>query len=550
MFRAYLSTIIICSFFAVSCANKAGQQQEEAKQPNILFIMSDDHAYQAISAYQDHLINTPNIDRIAKEGMRFDNACVTNSICAPSRAVILTGKHSHINGKTDNHFPFDTSNVTFPQLFQQAGYQTAMFGKLHFGNAPKGFDEYKILPGQGAYYNPTFITKTEGKKDFPGYVTDIITDMTLNWLDKERKEDQPFMLMYLHKAPHREWLPAERHIAEYANKTFPEPASLFDDYEGRGTAAHTAEMNILEHMNWAGDSKIYPEVMDELGIPDASGWDHKAFNRERKRMTDEQKANWDKVYKPMNEAFKKNFPNMTREEKMKWRYQRYMQDYLGTIAAVDENVGRVLDYLDEHGLAENTLVVYTSDQGFYLGEHGWFDKRFAYNESFKTPLLMRWPKEIKAGTVRNEMVQNLDFAQTFLDAAGIDQPQDMQGESLMPLLTGNDQDWDRDAVYYHYYEYPSIHMVKRHYAIITQKYKLIHFYYDVDEWELYDREKDPQELTNQYNNPEYASVVESLKGQLDELRVKYKDSNELNQAYIDKYLKKVSEFRYNVKTGK
>lgn len=524
-------------FFLFAC--QGAPKKQKTKRPNIIFIMSDDHAYQAISAYDDRLIQTPNIDRIAKMGMLFTNASVTNSICAPSRATILTGKHSHINGKTDNHFPFDTTNVTFPQLLQEAGYQTAMFGKLHFGNNPKGFDQFKILPGQGVYYNPIFITKNEGTYEIEGYVTDIITDMTLDWLENERKADQPFFLAYLHKAPHREWLPAERHIAEFAQKTFPEPATLFDDYSGRGSAAKEAEMNLLRHMNWAGDSKIYPEVMDQLGIPDASGWDKGAFEREVGRMNATQRANWDKVYQPMNEAFVQAFPNMRDEEKMRWRYQRYMQDYLGTIASVDENVGRVLDYLEANGLMENTIIVYTSDQGFYLGEHGWFDKRFVYDESFKTPLLVAWPGKVKAGSRSDELVQNLDFAQTFLEAAGIPQPEDMQGESLMPLLTGKTDKWTRDAVYYHYYEYPSIHMVKRHYAIVTKEYKLIHFYYDVDEWELYDRLNDPQELNNVYNDPAYKEIRQKLHQDLEALREKYGDSSEISQKLLEEYLDKL-----------
>lgn len=528
----YLFLLII---FVSSCS-----EEKTAKQrPNIVFIMSDDHAYQAISAYDNRLIHTPNIDRVAKMGMLFTNASVTNSICAPSRATILTGKHTHINGKTDNHFPFDTTNVTFPQLLQEAGYQTAMFGKLHFGNNPKGFNQFKILPGQGVYYNPIFITKNEGTYEIEGYVTDIITDMTLDWLENERKADQPFFLAYLHKAPHREWLPAERHIAEFAQKTFPEPATLFDDYSGRGTAAKEAEMNLLHHMNWAGDSKIYPEVMDQLGIPDASGWDKGAFEREVGRMNPTQRANWDKVYQPMNEAFIQAFPNMTDEDKMRWRYQRYMQDYLGTIASVDENVGRVLDYLEANGLMENTIIVYTSDQGFYLGEHGWFDKRFVYDESFKTPLLVAWPGKIQPGSKSDELVQNLDFAQTFLEAAGIPQPEDMQGESLMPLLTGEKDKWTRDAVYYHYYEYPSIHMVKRHYAIVTKEYKLIHFYYDVDEWELYDRVNDPQELRNVYDDPAYREIKEKLHKDLEALREKYGDSSEISQKLLEEYLDKL-----------
>jgi len=507
-------------------------ESQPIQRPNIIFIMSDDHAYQAVSAYSDRLIQTPNIDRLAKEGMLFTNACVTNSICAPSRAVILTGKHSHLNGKIDNMFPFDTTNITFPQILHDNGYQTAMFGKLHFGNNPKGFDQFKILPGQGTYYNPDFITKEEGRINVEGYTSDLITDMTLDWLKEDRKEDDPFLLMYLHKAPHREWLPAKRHYTEYINKTFPEPQTLFDDYEGRGSAAKESEMNLLTHMNWAGDSKIPPDVMDELGIPQTARWDKMAFAREVGRQTPEQRADWDKIYNPMIEEFKKNYPNMSEKEKMQWRYQRYMQDYLGSIAAVDEGVGQVLDYLDESGLAENTIVVYTSDQGFYLGEHGWFDKRFIYNESFKTPLLVRWPGVVRAGSKNTQMVQNLDFAQTFLEAAGVDSPEDMQGESLVPLLKEDTNNF-RDAAYYHYYEYPSVHMVKRHYAIVTEDYKLAHFYYDVDEWELYDRKKDIHEMTNVYDDPAYANVVVKLKDELAALRVKYKDSEELDQYYID-----------------
>ena len=530
----FFQTLVV-SILIFSCQQKKeGDQTGESKRPNIIFMMSDDHAYQAISAYSDLLIETPQIDRLATEGMRFDNACVTNSICAPSRAVILTGKHSHLNGKIDNRFPFDTTNVTFPQIFQDNGYQTAMFGKLHFGNNPKGLDQFMILPGQGRYYNPNFITKNEGKIQVEGYTTDIITNMTLDWLEEERDPNTPFLLFYLHKAPHREWLPAPRHYKEFTKKSFPEPASLFDDYQGRGSAAKEAEMNLLTHMNWAGDSKIYPEVMDELGIPETVNWDKKAFEREVGIMNPSQRAEWDKVYGPINEEFKKNYPNMSKEDLMKWRYQRYMQDYLGCIAAVDEGVGKVIDYVDRSGLKDNTIIVYTSDQGFYLGEHGWFDKRFIYDESFKTPLLVRWPGTIAAGTVNTQMVQNLDFAQTFLDAAGIAAPSDMQGESLVPLFKGQTENF-RDAVYYHYYEYPSVHMVKRHYGIVTEDYKLIHFYYDVDEWELYDRKKDPGEMLNVYSDPAYADVVTDLHKKLADLRIKYKDSEELDQMYIDKY---------------
>ncbi len=522
--------LFLVSLLLLGCSPKA----QEKSPPNIIFIMSDDHAYQAISAYQDHLLRTPNIDRLAQEGMLFSNACVTNSICAPSRATILTGKHCHMHGKIDNKFPFDTTQVTFPQLFQAAGYQTAMFGKLHFGNNPKGVDEFKILPGQGNYYNPDFITN-EGNIKIEGYTTDIITDLTMDWMKNRRDPDKPFLLFYLHKAPHREWLPAQRHYREFTKKTFPEPATLFDDYKGRGSAAREAEMNILLHQNWCGDSKLRPEVLDELGIVPASDWDKRAMEWKYKRFTPAQLASWNEVYDPIIEDFKKRYPTMTEKEQMQWKYQRYMQDYLGCIAAVDESVGTLLDYLDQTGLDENTIVVYTSDQGFYLGEHGWFDKRFIYDESFKTPLLVRWPGVVAPGSTNDEMVQNMDFAQTFLDAAGIEAPDDMQGESIVPLLKGEDDAWDRDAVYYHYYEYPSVHMVKRHYGVVTKEYKLAHFYYDVDEWELYDRLKDPMEMQNQYDNPEYAQVVEKLKVKLEELRVKYKDSEELDQKFIDLY---------------
>ena len=535
----FFKKISLLLFIGMVISCKTEQKKEKKtlpqKRPNIIFMMSDDHAYQAISAYSNHLIETPNIDRIANEGVKFTNACVSNSICAPSRATILTGKHTHIHGKVDNVFPFDESQMTFPQLMQKAGYQTAMFGKLHFGNNPKGIDEFKILPGQGQYYNPDFNTN-DGRITVEGYVTDIIMDMTLNWLKNDRKEDKPFMLFSMQKAPHREWLPAPRHFKEYTKKTFVEPATLFDDYEGRGTAAKTAEMNLLTHMNWAGDSKLYPEMMAELGIKDMSGWDLEAFEREVGRMNKEQRAVWDSVYRPMMEDFKKKYPSMNKTELMKWRYQRYMQDYLGCIASVDENVGRLLDYLEETKLDENTIIIYTSDQGFYLGEHGWFDKRFVYDESFKTPLLIKWPNVIKPGTTNTEMVQNLDFAQTILEAAHIVPPSDMQGESLIPLLLGNNEEWTRDAVYYHYYEYPGIHMVKRHYAIITQEYKLAHFYYDVDEWELYDRKNDVNEMNNVINDPAYAEVVVKLKQQLIDLRKEYGDSSELDQEILRKYL--------------
>ena len=527
--------------FIIVLFMRCGSQKEMIKKyerPNIIFIMSDDHAYQAISAYNDNLIATPNIDRIARQGMLFRNACVTNSICAPSRATILTGKHTHLNGKIDNRLPFDTTNITFPILFQQAGYQTAMFGKLHFGNNPKGIDDFLILPGQGNYINPDFITP-KGDTTIVGYVTDIITDLTLGWLNKKRDPAKPFMLMYMHKAPHRPWWPRADKFKQYSKMKFPVPSTLFDDYEGRSSAAKEAEMNILYDMKYGHDSKIRPETIFEMGsvlpkVPPMN-WDGvDGFYQNYNRANDAQKAIYDPVIDSINIEFKKYWPSMSREEKMLWKYQRYMQDYLGTIASIDDNVGRLLDYLKETGLDQNTMVIYTSDQGFYLGEHGWFDKRFIYNESFKTPLLIKWPEYIAPGSTNDEMVQNLDFAQTLLDVAGIKAPMDMQGESLLPLLMGDDK-WDRKAVYYHYYEYPAVHMVKRHYGIISKTYKLVHYYYDVDEWELFDRIKDPSELNNVYEDPAYASVVTQLKLELKDLRIKYQDSEVLDQKFIDVY---------------
>jgi len=531
LYKTNTAAFIAMSFLVLFSACTPKEKPEDSR-PNILFIMSDDHAYQAISAYSDHLIQTPNIDRLANEGILFKNACVTNSICAPSRATILTGKHTHINGKIDNLSAFDTTQVTFPQLFQEAGYQTAMFGKLHFGNNPKGVDDFMILPGQGDYLNPDFITP-RGDTTIMGYVTDIITDLTLNWLKEKRNPEKPFLMMYLHKAPHRNWWPRGDKFQKYSKMTFPEPETLFDDYENRGTAAKTAEMNILKHMKYNSDSKVRHETTDRMGevlpvVPGNQTWGYKTYAR----MTDAQKAQYDAVLDSISDYFEANWPTMTDEEKTSWKYQRYMQDYLACIESVDENVGRVLDYLDESGLAENTIVVYTSDQGFYLGEHGWFDKRFIYDESFKTPLLIRWPNKITPGTTNEEMVQNLDFAQTFLEAAHINAPGDMQGESLMPLLSGSDSLWTRDAVYYHFYEYPSVHMVKRHYGIVTKEFKLVHFYYDVDEWELYDRLKDPMEMKNVINDPAYTDQVADLKARLARLRLKYKDSQELDKKFV------------------
>ncbi len=529
-----LFVILVAITGTFGCSSSS--QKEEVQKPNIVYIMSDDHACQAVSAYGYGINKTPNIDRLASEGAIFTRACVTNSLCAPSRAVLLTGKHSFVNGKVDNVQAFNWDQENFPKLLQAGGYQTAMIGKIHMDGIPQGFDFSMVLPGQGNYYNPDFLI--DGKKvRKKGYVTDIITETALDWLKNKRDKNKPFCLLYHQKAPHREWMPAPKYYKEYTKMEFKEPATLFDDFEGRGTAAKDAEMNILKHQNWAGDSKLYPDVMDELGIKETSNWGVSAFKNNTGRMDEMQKAAWDSVYRPINEEFKKIYPSIKSDEKalMHWRYERYMQDYLACIASVDEGVGKMLDYLDKEGLADNTIVVYTSDQGFYLGEHGWFDKRFMYKESFRTPLLIRYPKEIKPGTKIDNLVQNLDFAPTFLDFAGVNIPDDMQGESFRKLVDGETSEF-RDFAYYTYYEYPSIHMVKRHYGVATKRYKLMHFYYDIDEWELYDLEKDSMEMKNVYDDPAYADVKKMMHEKLDMARNYYGDSDANDQKYLKAYL--------------
>jgi arylsulfatase A-like enzyme len=504
--------------------------------PNIIFIMSDDHAYQAIGAYGSVLNRTPNIDRLADEGMRFDRAFVTNSICSPSRAVILTGKHSHLNGVRNNVNEFDSEQQTFPKLLRQAGYQTAMIGKWHLKSEPTGFDFWRVLPGQGHYYQPEF-RAPEGTVTLQGYVTDLITEMAIEWLESGRDPSRPFMLMYQNKAPHREWLPAQNHLQDFKDVQLPEPDTLWDDYAGRGSAAAAAEMRIADHMGLTNDAKIDPGLVEALGYKDFLAWYARAYTRSQARLTEKQKANWDEVYGPINEHFRE--AGLQREALTRWKFQRYMQDYLASINSVDENIGRLLHFLDESGLADNTVVVYTSDQGFYLGEHGWFDKRFMYEESFRTPLLVRWSGIVEAGSATDELVQNLDFAPTLLDIAGVEAPGDMQGVSVVPILKGGSVA-ERDALYYHYYEYPGIHAVKRHYGIRTDRYKLIHFYYDIDEWELYDLQADPQELQNLYGQAAYADVQANMHARLEKLRAQYGDSDELSSSFLQSDLNRLN----------
>jgi arylsulfatase A-like enzyme len=467
---------------------------EHAARPNIIFIFSDDHAAQAMSCYGSRINNTPNLDRIAAGGMLFRNCFCTNSICGPSRAVVLTGKHSHINGFLGNdRYKFNGAQPTFPKLLQKAGYQTAMIGKWHLVSDPTGFDTWKILIGQGTYYNPLLIENGH-KVRHEGYVSDIITDLALDFV-KGRDPKKPFLLMYHHKAPHREWEPSPRHLNLYEDVDIPEPPTLFDDYSGRGTAAHVQQMEVVRDLTKLDLKLVNPPDLNAAQL-----------------------EKWKAAYGPRNEAF--HAAHLAGRELAHWKYERYIKDYLRCVAGVDENVGRLLDYLDQSGLAQNTVVVYSSDQGFYLGEHGWFDKRFMYEESYRMPLLIRWPGVTQPGSTSDALVSNLDFAETFLEMAGVPIPSDMQGQSLVPLLHGTTPaDW-RKSLYYHYYEYPAVHMVNKHEGVRTSRYKLINFY-ELGEWELYDLEKDPHEMHSVYSDPTYAGMAQELKTELARLREIY-----------------------------
>ncbi|MEZ6115435.1 MAG: sulfatase [Pirellulaceae bacterium] len=496
MFRIILNSMLLAGAVA---STVVGAQADD--RPNILFIMSDDHGYQAISAYGSQVNQTPNIDRIAQQGMRFDRCFVTNSICGPSRAVILTGKYNHLNGFHRNGVKFDGSQPTVAKMLRSSGYQTAVVGKWHLGSDPTGFDYWHVLQGQGPYYNPAMKTGHHGEESkivkHTGYTTDIITDLALAWLKEERKQDQPFFLVYQHKAPHRNWQPGPKYLNKYNDVIIPEPETLYDDYANRASPAASQAMTVKEHLT-PNDLKLTSP----------------------KNFTEQQLAAWNAAYGPKNQAFRD--ANLQGKELLQWKYQRYAKDYLRCIDSVDENVGRVLDYLDQTGLSENTIVFYTSDQGWYLGEHGWYDKRWMYEESFRTPLLVRWPGMVKPGSVSTDMVMNLDFAETFLDIAGVQIPDDMQGRSLVPVLEQDTPDDWRKSVYYHYYEFPGPHSVRRHYGVRTERYKLIYYYYK-DEWELFDLEKDPHELHSRYADPDYAETVDQLKVELQRLRQQYKD---------------------------
>lgn len=550
----------LLSFAALSCIAATAQAQQKAaaatQRPNIVYIMCDDHAFQCISAYGSpisKLAPTPNIDRIAERGMRFDRAFVENSLSTPSRACLMTGLYSNQNGQRQLGEGIDTTRTFFTEQLQQAGYQTAVVGKWHMGCDPKGFDYYHIYNDQGQYYNPQYRgTDTDGKYIVEeGYSTDLTTDHALSFIE-HRDTNKPFCLLLHHKAPHRNWLANTKYFGMYDNVTFPMPETFYDDYETRGSAVRTQKMSVTKDMRWEQDFKV-PEMLDTAN---ADSWDsYLSLMNEVNRMNPEQRIAWGKYYFPRNRRLLE--ARLTGKELDEWKYQNYIRDYMSVIKSVDESVGRVLDYLDSHGLTENTIIVYTSDQGFYMGEHGWFDKRFMYEESLRTPLLIAYPGHIQPGTVCNKLVQNIDYAPTFLDLAGISKPKELPGRSLTPLFKAGDKvkGW-RNSIYYHYYDYPTYHMVRKHDGVRTDRYKLIHFYgaggldavkenkYQrqpgtrehgcmtyltslgyfepkdsaVNYNELYDLQADPHELNNLYGKPGYEKITKQLQKQLTDYR--------------------------------
>jgi len=522
------NSAIILSLIVVMLAGcgEKGEQVKTDTRFNIIFIMSDDHAQRAISAYNSELINTPNIDRLANEGVLFTNSFVTNSLCAPSRAVMLTGKYSHVNGLRDNRDVFNGDQMTWIKLLQADGYQTSIVGKWHLKTKPQGFDYWNVLVGQGFYYNPVMV-KNGDTINHVGYTSDIITDLALENLDS-RDVDKPFCLLVHHKAPHRNWMPEPEYFELFDDEEIPLPESFYDEYETRSDAAREQDMRI-EDMFLTTDLKLRSEFLEEeagTGGSPRKTTSINAMDNSLKRLTNEQREVWDVYYNEVGRKFKE--ADLAGDELLRWMYQRYMQDYLRTIASVDESVGRLLQWLDESGEADNTIVVYTSDQGFYLGEHGWYDKRFMYEESLRTPLVARIPAQVQRGRTISNMVLNLDLAPTFLDYAGVAVPEDMQGQSWRKLVDGEDENW-RDAMYYHYYEYPhGWHSVKKHYGIRTDRYKLIHFYDDIDAWELYDLENDPNELNNLYGEISYEEIQRTLHERLSQLQKQYEDSVQLD----------------------
>jgi arylsulfatase A-like enzyme len=511
-----ISWLLWAVLLVFGCRETPSGAEEKTAPPNIIFIMTDDHTTQALSAYGHELAKlapTPNLDRIAKNGVLFTNSFCTNAVCGPSRAVILTGKHSHINGFRMNGERFNGSQETLPKYLKKLGYTTAIVGKWHLHGAPTGFDHWDIINDQGNYYNPEFI-KGRDTTIVEGYTTDIVTEKGLDWLKLQEGAEKPFFLMVHHKASHRNWMPAPRHLNKYDSVIFPLPETYFPEFSDQQAAKEQLQ-TIYKDMYEGHDLKMsVAEGSDELA--------HNPWTTDFDRMTPEQRRIWNEAYRSKNDAMHR--AGLSGKELAVWKGQRYLQDYLASFAAVDEGIGQLLDYLEESGLDDNTLVVYTSDQGFYLGEKGWFDKRFMYEESFRIPLLMQLPGVISPGSTIDAMVQNLDFAPTFLDfAGGSEMTGEMQGRSFKELLEGDASPEDfRDVVYYHYYDYPAFHMVKKHYGIRTKRYKLMHFYDDIDAWEFYDLQEDPKELRNAINDPAYSELIAEMHKKLDSVQQLYK----------------------------
>lgn len=487
--------------------------------PNIIYIMSDDHDADAISAYNDKFIQTPALDRLAKEGILFRNAFVGNSICSPARATLITGQHSHKNGIKDNRTPFDGTKTTLPKLIHAGGYQSALIGKWHLHSLPTGFDYWKVLPGQGAYYRPALIHMNNDTVHYEGYTTEVITDQAIQYL-QQRDRTKPFMLLLHHKAPHRNWVPTLKNLRVFSQKTFPEPPTLYANMEEHGTAWRTQRMSIMKDMTWCTDLKLDPELIRMLPGIQLDSNEVRGYHFFMNRIPESDRLDMQKIYAIRADQLKTVWGND--EAILKLKYQWYMQDYLACIASVDESTGRVLDYLDQEGIANNTVVIYTSDQGFYLGENGWFDKRWMYDVSMQTPLIIRWPGHIQPGTVSNALVQNIDYAPTILDLAGVPRPDSMQGLSLKPILTGEIFSLPRKNLYYHYYEYPIDHYVLPHLGIRGERYKLIYFY-TANEWELYDLQNDPTEQTNLAPLKKYRKLMAKLKAELVAERERYDD---------------------------
>ncbi len=522
-----LATFGLCS---AKAADKPASAKASSDKPNIVFIFSDDHAPHAIGAYNGWLKPvdpTPNIDKLAAEGMLFENSFCTNSICGPSRAVIMSGKHSHKNGFMNNGNSFDWNQQIFPKLLRKAGYTTALYGKSHLKGKPQGFDDWKVLPGQGLYYNPDMITP-EGRVRIDGHCTDIVTDLAVEWLKGGRDKGKPFMLMVQHKAPHRNWMPALRHLSLYADKEMPEPATLFDKWEDNAPPARHQELEIDRHMDLNYDLFV-DLTADYEGTPSQKRQDRSAWHN-MKRMSKDQMDAWLAYYAPRDK--KLHEAKLSGDDLVRWKYQRYVKNYLRCVRGVDDSVGKIQETLKELGLGENTVVIYSSDQGFYIGDHGWYDKRWMYEESLKMPLIVKWPGVTHPGSRNTDLVQNLDYAETFLEMAGAENPEDMQGKSMVPLLKGQtpkDPSAWREAIYYHYYEFPSVHMVPRHYGIRTQRYKLMHFYQFGDEWEMYDLQEDPEELHNIYGGPGKEKLQAEMKKKLVEIQKFYEEDSDLSE---------------------